>query len=167
MVWRVSMKGEQERKERVIFTEGWHNAEILDVKFCPVLPNDPTKILPGVTYSKSGNPYFWWELLIELEKLEIRTTLLKGKRWLLKQLLFACGIEAKADDPEQKYTFKPEQVLNKIISVNIVNRKNKFTGRDGNEVEFTKSEVNRIRPYELAKAKTETDGSIPNEDIPF
>lgn len=139
MVWNIGMQGEKDGKK--LFTEGEQLAEILEVKHITQ------------EESKSGNPYFWWKLLTKEGEIEVRTTLLKGKRWLLKQMLSACGIEAKSDDPEQKYSFEEKDVVGKTIVITITNKDNTFTGRTGNLVTFKKSEVTRIQKYQKEETK--------------
>lgn len=133
MSWNVSMKDEKDGTK--LFSEGKQNAKITGIEF--------------VEKSNNGNPYFKWELTMENGegKLPVITTLLKGKRWLLKQMLSACNIEAKSDDPDKKYSFEEKDVLTKIVTINIKNKKSSFTGRDGNLINIEKSEVIGIEKY--------------------
>ena len=144
-MWNVSMKDESDAQtpKQKVFEEGEHFANIVSVELCPVEPDNPAEKKSGVTYSKSGNPYFLWILLIDdgeigEDEIRVRTTLKKGKRWLLKQTLSACGIEASKDDPDEKYKFDKKDVIDKKIIVHIVNKENTFNGREGNLVTFTK-----------------------------
>lgn len=147
--WNVSMKDE---KERVELKDGLHNGEIAEVKFI------------GEEDSKSGNPYFLWSIETSEGTLPVRTTLIKGKRWLLKQMLSACGIEANDDDPEKKYAFSESDVLGKPICIVVKNKESSFTGKNGDPVTVTKSEVVGIR-------KPEPEGSekvkAKDLEIPF
>jgi len=149
--WNVGMKDEKDR--RITLPDGIYAAEIVKV------------VLISEEKSKSGNPYFKWSLGFPAGEIEVVTTLLKGKRWLLKQMLSACGIEAKKDDPDQKYSFDEEDVIGKLVNVNIINKTSTFTGREGNEIQVTKSEVNKVMPYtvekEVKKPKVEDDENIP------
>lgn len=146
MAWSVVMKGEGEARQR-LFDEGDYLAVIKDVENV------------SAEESKSGNPYFRWTLEIDGDELKMVTTLKKGKRWLLKQLLSACGIEAKPDDPDEKYTFGKIDVIGKEVMVQIKNKKQSFTGRDGDIVEFERSEVVRVRPIESLK-NSENDENV-------
>ena len=131
-MWTVGMEGEDEGKK--LWKEGEHEVIIHDVK------------LIDENESKSGNPYFFWTLLNDNdEKIEVRTTLLKGKRWLLKQMLMACGISSDDKDPAQKYKFNPTMVVGKKVIISVVNRESSFTNSNGRKITITKSEVNRVQ----------------------
>jgi len=145
-IWAVPMKGEG--GERKLWDEGKYVLVIQDVR------------LVSKDESKSGNAYFLWTLTNEgNDKIELITTTLEGKRWLLKQTLSACGIEASPNDPDEKYKFSPTMVVGKIVKVSIKNKENKFTGNDGAERAFTKSEIQRVEKADSAKSKS--------EDAPF
>jgi hypothetical protein len=139
--WNVSMEGEKD-STRTTLPDGDHTVAIKEVK------------LVSAEESKSGNPYFLWTLATDEGDLDVVTTLIKGKRWLLKQMLSACGIEAKEKDPEQKYSFEPDDVINKTVVIQIKNVTNTFTGRDGNEITFDKSEVKRVKSYKKGTAES-------------
>jgi len=145
-MWKVGMQGEGEGA--ILLNEGEHVAEIKEVR------------LVSAEESKSGNPYFFWKLKTESGSIDVRTTLIKGKRWLLKQILLACGIQADEKDPEEKYVFDEKDVMGKKIIINVVNRESSFTGRDGKTVTNTKSEVNRIKLY-VVEAKENHDKIPP------
>lgn len=122
-----------------------------------------------------GNAYFKW-VLESKEGIEIKviTTLIKGVRWLLKQLLFACGVEAKEDDPEEKYTFTEEDVIGKSVIGVIKHAENTFIGNKGNKITFTKAEVKQFKKIgggtpktETSKNKTSDKGKEEDEEIPF
>lgn len=123
-----------------------------------------------VEKSSKGNPYFYWTLESE-EGIEVKvvTTLIKGKRWLLKQILFACGVEAKKDDPDQKYNFNDENVLEKRVIGNIKHIENKFIGREGNEISYPKAEVNQFKKIEteVSNNKSAKNKKDNDEEIPF
>ena len=145
-IWAVPMKGEG--GERKLWDEGKYVLTIQDVR------------LVSKDESKSGNAYFLWTLTNEdNDKIEMITTTLEGKRWLLKQTLSACGIEASPNDPDEKYKFNPTMVVGKIVKVSIKNKENKFTGNDGTERTFTKSEIQRVDKADGAKSES--------EDVPF
>src|SRR3990167_4475279 len=97
--WEVSMAGEQEGRK--LWDEGDYILTVKEVR------------LIGSEESGSGNPYFLWAFTDGKsgDTIETITTLIKCKRWLLKQLLSACGIEAKSDDPEERYSFSSDKVL--------------------------------------------------------
>ena len=134
--WSVSMAGEGEGGYK-LWDEGEHTLIVKDVEL--------------VASSNSGNPYFLWTFENEEgDKIEVRTTLIKGKRWLLKQLLSACGIEAMQDDPEEKYRFNPNAVIDKKVLGTIKNKENKYTNREGKEIVNTKSEIQRFQKINKA-----------------
>jgi len=127
--------------------------------------------------SGSGKPYFKWELESKIGFIPIDTitTLIKGKRWLLKQLLSACGIKAKEDDPDKKYDFTEENVLKKEVMAFIKhNNENSFIGKEGNKITIPKAEVKRfenadpeIRKAEAAEKKAHKEKDKEDENIPF
>src|SRR3990167_113324 len=96
--WNISMKDENDKMP--LLSEGWRPFKIVSVNF--------------VEKSKKGNPYFLWNMECDEGHIAMVTTLIKGKRYLLKQTLSACGIESKEDDPEKKYTFSPQDVEGKM-----------------------------------------------------
>lgn len=153
--WNVGMEGEKDGWTEL--PDGDHVAEIKNVR------------LVDEEESGSGNPYFLWTLGTKEGDLDVRTTLIKGKRWLLKQMLLACGIESKDDDPEKKYAFSPENVIEKTIIIQIKNKPNSYTNKDGEKVENTKSEVRRVKPYKIEKSaeKVEKAEVVDDEEIPF
>ena len=124
--WDVSMKDE---KERVELDDGLHEGKIISVR------------LIDEEESKSGNPYFLWSIETKEGAFPVRTTLLKGKRWLLKQLLSACGIESKEDDPDKKYAFGESDVVGRQVILKIKNKESTFTGKSGEPITTTKPEV--------------------------
>jgi hypothetical protein len=117
------------------------------------------------TKSQSGYPYFRWT--IEVDKYEGKTIqtitmTIKGKRWLLKQLLDACGIRADDKDPNVKYCFDKEDILNKKVGFRIQNKENTFTGRDGEQRTATRSEV-----VKFMDADEVINEIIDDEQVPF
>ena len=139
-MWAVPMKGEDEGRK--LWDEGKYVLTIQDVR------------LVSKDESKRGNAYFLWTLTNEgNDKIELITTTLEGKRWLLKQTLSACGIEASPNDTDEKYKFNPTMVVGKFVKVSIKNKENKFTGNDGTERTFTKSEIQRVDKADGTKSE--------------
>lgn len=136
MVWEVGMSGED--TGTVLLSEGQHRAVVTGVEL--------------IKESKSGNPYFLWKLMTGEGPIEMRTTLIKGKRWLLKQTLMACGIVANENDPEEKYVFSEKDVIKKTISIMVINQKQSFVGREGYPIEVERSQVNRVLTYKESKS---------------
>ena len=147
MAWTVSFKDEPESGSKEL-VDGLHKGKIKEVIFF------------SKDESKSGNPYFQWLLDVEGVKIKHFTTGLKGKRWALKQILSACGIEANPNDPEEKYSFEPKDVLEKEVLVTTRNKENRFTGRDDKEVCIMKPEIIRVE-------KASNDNDKPKESEVF
>ncbi len=96
--------------------------------------------------SKSGNPYFLWNLRIDNgpnqgQTIDARTTAIKGKRWLLKQGLDACGIQSNKDGV---YEYSLDDLKDKLISINIRVFEDSYVTKMGEEKKITKREVNRF-----------------------
>ena len=153
--WPVSMKDEQDRAP--LLTEGWREFIIVSVKHV------------SEDESKSGNPYFTWDMKCDEGTIQMRTTLIKGKRWLLKQVLSACGIEAKADDPEKKYAFGPEDVEGKSVFGKVVTKEQKPFTLDNGEVvnPEPRSEINRVKKIGSVTEVSKNTTSINYDDVPF
>ena len=153
--WPVSMQGEQEKPP--LLPEGWTRFQIVSVK------------LVTEEESKSGNAYFLWDMETDGGNIPMRTTLIKGKRWLLKQILSACGIEAKDNDPEEKYLFGPEDVEGKYVMGQVVNKEQKpYTNKRGEVVvPEPKSEINAVKKVEEGVFPDSPDLRKNEEEIPF
>lgn len=151
----VGMEGESDDGGRALIPEG---DQILIIKSVELVTAEQ---------ARKGNAYFWWTLESKEERIEIKivTTLIKGKRWLLKQLLSACGIEAKEDDPDKKYNFAEEDVIDKSVVATIKHIPNEFTGRDGKLIKYPKAEVKRFKEIETESPKT--NKTSEDEEIPF
>ena len=149
--WPVSMAGEQDKPPTL--ADGWYEFRIASVKYV------------SEEESKSHNAYFLWDMECEEGHIPMRTTLLKGKRWLLKQVLSACAIEAKADDPEKKYAFGPEDVEGKSVLGKIVNKQREPYTNDKGEVinPEPKSEINQVKKVGEDTGKSKVD----YDQIPF
>lgn len=158
--WPVSMADEQDKPP--LLAEGWQEFTITEVK------------LVSKEESKSGNAYFLWQLHCDDGTIPMRTTLIKGKRWLLKQTLLACGIEASDSDPAKKYAFGPEDVEGKTILGNVANKTSKpFQGKDGDMITpDLKSEIVAVKKFASSKGPVFPDVSDPrqvaqDDSVPF
>lgn len=149
VVWKVDMSGEGESSNR------W--ASLADGEYAAVV--EEVSLVPKEK-SGTGNPYFLWILQTAEGKVKVITTLLKGKRWLLKQMLLACGISSNTNDPDEKYSFAAEDVVGQEVSIVIKNKPNKWTNPDGVEKTSMRPEVVRIQKLGLPNTKNA-------EDIPF
>jgi len=152
----VGMEGESDSRSKQKLPEGEHIMIIKDV------------VLVRENQSKSGNPYFRWDLKSKKEGIEmpVYTTLIKGKRWLLKQILFACGIEADDKDPDQKYQFDEEDVVKKEVVAVIKHEPNEFVGRDGNVIKHLKAVVKSFRKVDDIEFDPESGQVLPDENDP-
>lgn len=99
--------------------------------------------------SNNGNDYLKWQFLIDSGDyhglpLYDNTLLVKGKRWKLRQLLFAAGLPAN----EEKLKFKMSDVLEKTIKAYVVIKKDEL-GKYPDK--------NEIKKYDRLKVSTEKD----------
>ena len=101
-----------------------------------------TDIVPET--AKSGNEMF----VITLEHPDsgsvdkVYAITQKGKRWLLKQFLAACGIE---EDKDGTYKWCEEDVIGCSIEAYNKPEPNEFTRRDGTVVKETRNKINGFR----------------------
>ena len=120
------MRGEG---ERVLLEEGWHTFRVTDIK---------------AQTSKSGNEMF----KITLEQPDtgamedvyaVRT---KGKRWLLKQFLTACGIE---EDKNGAYNWCEEDVLGASVEGKNVPEPNEYINKAGETIKEMRNKINGFK----------------------
>ena len=137
--YRVDFEGEVSKKKRdALIDEGWYKAEVKEV----ILKDSKS----------SPSKYFEWTLMItpadtntilNQDKwkgtlLTSRTTTAKGKRWMLKEALYCCGIQKSSDG---KYEFNVEDLKKKELFISVKNKKGSFMGNQGSLIETFKSEV--------------------------
>ena len=95
--------------------------------------------------SKTGNSKFiinFASAIAPNNGLQQDLTNIQGKRWLLRQLLEACGIEPKENKEGRKiYNWDISDVEGKTVSAKIIHDKTPFIGRDGNEVVIPKAKI--------------------------
>jgi hypothetical protein len=110
--------------------EGWVNLEVV-------------KMEEG--FSKANNPKFTIYFVSAGDTSKGLTqdlTNIQGKRWLLRQLLEACGIEPDINEEGKKiYTWDIPDVEGKSISGRIVHEKSSFIDREGNERDSLKAKI--------------------------
>jgi hypothetical protein len=94
--------------------------------------------------SKAGNHMMIVGLHNEEEKYTEKVYLVaeQGKRWQLKQLLTACGIEAGKDNV---YDWDTEDIIGKKVKVTNEHEDNTWINRDGNEIT---TKQNRFTDFE-------------------
>lgn len=118
--------------------EGYHDLEIVTM-------------IEGV--SKAGNPKFIINFISANNAgngLQQDLTNIQGKRWLLRQLLEACGIEPEENEEGRKiYDWDILDVEGKTVSAKIIHDKTPFIGRDGNEVVIPKAKVVEFKKMSL------------------
>jgi hypothetical protein len=104
--------------------EGWVDIEIV-------------KMVAGT--SKSNNPKYTIDVVSALdagEGMQIDLTNIPGKRWLLRQLIEAVGIESRIEIEEftQKekkvYDWEVEDIEGRTVSAKVVHEPNKWTDRN-------------------------------------
>lgn len=119
---------------RVLLSDGWHNFMVVAME---------------LTTSKSGNEMF--KVTIEQPETgaveDVYCITAKGKRWALKQLLSAVGIEG---DVNGVYHFDIPDVVGKSVEAKNVQEDNVYINRDGDEV---KEKRNKIQGFRKATTK--------------
>jgi len=118
--------------------EGWHDVEIV-------------RLEEGT--SKQGNPKYTINFASASEPtngLQQDLTNISGKRWLLRQLLEACGIEPKENEEGRKiYDWDISDIEGKTVSARIVHDKTPFIGRDGNEIIIPKAKIVEFKKLQV------------------
>ncbi len=118
-----------EKGPREILSEGWHKFSVDEVE---------------LAMSSTGNEMLIWELT-ELENktgFTLMTTCIKGKRWLLKQALTACGIIA---DDKGYYEYEITDLSGKIFEGRIKHFPEDWINREGQNVSSVKDRIIEIR----------------------
>lgn len=114
--------------------EGWRKLEVVSIK-------EKT--------SKQGNPMFCVNFADDQDStkgLEQLLTNIPGKRWMLRQLLEACGIVPETNPEGKKiYTWDIPDVERKKVDALIEHDKTPFIGRDGVEVTIPKAKIIEFR----------------------
>lgn len=110
--------------------EGYHNLEIITMKEGTSKQGNPKYI---IGFASADDP---------TNGLQQDLTNIQGKRWLLRQLLEAAGIEPKKNkEGKEIYTWDISDIEGKTVSAKIIHDKTPFIGRDGNEVIIPKSKI--------------------------
>lgn len=113
--------------------EGFHNIEIVSM---------------AEGTSRKGNPKYELSVVSAEDYgkgLKLDLTNIPGKRWLLRQLLEACGIEPEKDEEGKTvYDWDSENftdIVGKVVSAQITHDKTPFIGRDGKEMIIPKAKI--------------------------
>jgi len=125
----MNMNGES---ERVLIPEGWHNFTIISIE-------------DG--YSKAGNQMFTvgLELVSGRGTIDVYCVAEKGKRWMLKQLLDACGIVA---DEEGNYNWDLPDVKHASVQARIEHEPSEWIDRSGNSQSTVQGKVKEFKRME-------------------
>jgi hypothetical protein len=122
--YQYDMSGEKEPNK--LFDEGWHELEVVSLE-------EQT--------SKQGNTMFKIEFVKADDPsagLTAYAVAEKGKRWFLKALLKACGLEAGEDGT---YDWDIEDVEGKTVSARIENVNEAWIDRNGESRTTPKSKI--------------------------
>lgn len=118
--------------------EGWCDVEIITLK-------------EGT--SKKGNPKFTLNVVSAEDYnqgLEQDLTNMPGKRWLLRQMLEACGIEpTKNEEGRKMYNWDIPDVEGKIVSARIIHDKTPFINQEMVEVVIPKPKIVEFRKIKV------------------
>lgn len=119
--------------------EGYHDLEIVTMEEGISKSNNPKYI---INFASADDP---------ANALQQDITNIPGKRWLLRQLLEACGIEPEENEEGRKmYNWDISDIEGKTVSAKIIHDKTPFIGRDGNEIIIPKAKI-----VEFKKLKVE------------
>ena len=141
MSYKHNMKDEKPPNvKQLISPVGWHCFQVLGA-------------VEGM--SKAQKPKFVVTVKhIESEQVEeIHPSAVPGKRWLLKQLLTACGIEAGKDGV---YKWDVSDVKDKKVLAFVQHEPNSYIDRNGNEVKNTQHKLSNFKPYNTDDAEQAT-----------
>lgn len=102
--------------------EGLVNVEVISVEMGFSQTNNPKYT---VMLASADNPQ---------DVLQIDLTNIPGKRWLLRQLLEATGIEGQENSEGRKiYQWEIDDILGKTVTAKVIHDKTPFTNRQGYE----------------------------------
>ena len=110
--------------------EGWYDLEVVTMEEGISQANNPKYTINFASVDDPTNG------------LQQNLTNIKGKRWLLRQLLEACGIEPEINEERRKiYNWDISDVEGKTVSARIAHDKTPFIDRDGNERIVPKAKI--------------------------
>lgn len=126
----MDMSKEKEPTGSVLFDEGWHEWEIVNIE--------------GKT-SKSGNEMFVIKLAEgkTMGVINVYAVAVEEKRWLLKQFLGACGI---APSEEGYYDWDSDNLIGRMVQGFVENEPNDYIDREGVERKSTRSQIRKFKP---------------------
>ena len=118
--------------------EGWYDLEVVTMKTGISKSNNPKYI---INFASADDP---------TNGLQQNLTNIQGKRWLLRQLLEACGIEPEKNKEGHKiYDWDVADVEGKTVSAKIIHDKTPFIGRDGNERIAPKAKIMEFKKLKV------------------
>jgi len=108
--------------------------------------------------SKAGNKMYILGLTDEETGITAKVFLIRnpGKRWYLKQVLEAIGIEKKEDDD---YDYLPELLTKKIMG-EVAHEPNEYINRQGDTIKGTQHKIIGFRKY-----TANPDGATKPEEV--
>lgn len=142
MPYSDNMDNEQAPKRKKLLNQGWRVFQIKQGKEAT---------------SKAGNPMFIFTIQDnETNYIEdIFCISSPGKRWVLKCILSACGIERSASGT---YDWDIPDILNKDILGLVEHEPNEYINRDGETIKTTQHKIVDFKKYE----PTNVDGRPVN-----
>lgn len=132
MPYNHNMSKEKAPKQKMLLPAGWRTFVVKDGK---------------ETMSKQNNAMIAFDIKdVETKQEEqVYCLVVEGKRWLLKQLLLACGIK-ELKDGSMKWDIM--DLIGKEVSGLVVHEPNKYINRDGVEVTTTQHKIINFQPTE-------------------
>jgi len=110
--------------------EGWYDVEVVKMEEGVSKNNNPKYT---VNFASTINPS---------DGIVQDMTNIQGKRWLLRQLIEACGIEPFENEEGRKiYDWEISDIEGKTVSANIVHDKTPFIDREGHERVVPKAKI--------------------------
>jgi hypothetical protein len=95
--------------------------------------------------SKAGNPMFTIQIKDEQMGVTANVFLMRtpGKRWFLKQVLEAIGVDKSEDE---NFNYLPKMIGKQVMG-EVVHEPNKYINREGIEVETTQHRIASFKTY--------------------
>jgi hypothetical protein len=125
-----SWDNETPPKETRLLPVGWRGFEIVTGDDKP---------------SKKGNPMFTLQIKDEQTGIVVPIYLIRtpGKRWFLKAILEATGVDKQEDD---NYNYLPE-IIGKKVMGDVTHEPNKYINREGIEIETKQHKISSFKTY--------------------
>jgi hypothetical protein len=123
----------KEREMGVLLPEGWRELEIIDCR---------------EDVSKGGNEMFVFTVRdVETNQIpdDLYSIATQGKRWFLKNILTACGIEAGKDGV---YKWDTSDVIGVNIMGKVEHIPNEYINREGDTVKNMKGKISQVKAIE-------------------